>query len=59
MDQGDVALVVSVCRLVLVAGARRAVVGEWQTLPAFVFKVLVQQTLICAIEAVTACCQRL
>lgn len=59
MYDADIPLEVSICRRVLVVGARRGVVGKADPLPWAMFKVLIKQTLICAVEAVSCRCQSL
>lgn len=51
----DTALEMAICRHILVIPARRAIVGEAQSLP--ISEVHIQQSLICPIEAYSPCGQ--
>lgn len=55
VDKADAVLEMPVSRLVLVACAGSAVVGEAQTVPRPMLVVLVEQALIRSVEARTAC----
>ena len=54
VNSTDVPLVVSIRRLPLVLGVGCAVVGELQTLPRTMLEVLVQQALVCTVEALAS-----
>lgn len=55
----DVALVVAIGRFPLILSIWRAIVREAKSMPASVLIILIQQTLICTVEAVASRCKGL
>ena len=53
VNHADAVFVVLICRLPLVLGAGRTVVGKADAVPVTAAKILVQQTLVSTVEAVT------
>src|SRR5579871_2220070 len=57
MYQLDVTLVMSVCWLPLILSVWGTVVGVTETVPRFMFVVLIEQSLISSIKAISGSCQ--
>lgn len=54
MNGADIALVVPIRGLPLILGVRGGVIGELQAMPVAVLKVLVEQSLVSTVKAITS-----